>query len=81
VIALLRTLQNAATKAGLGSSSDKGSIGMHTLRHFVATKLLTSGVDHLVVSRILGHDSIQTTVNIYGHMEDSSRKSALALLA
>lgn len=79
--ALLRTLQNAAAKAGLGSSADKGSIGIHTLRHFVATKLLTSGVDLLVVSRILGHDSIQTTVDIYGHMEDSTRKQALALLA
>jgi integrase len=77
---LLRTLQNAASKAGLTTGS-LGSIGIHTLRHFVASKLLTSGVDILVVSRILGHDSIQTTVDIYGHMEDSTRKSALALLA
>lgn len=78
--ALLRTLQNAASKAGL-TTGNLGSIGIHTLRHFVASKLLTSGVDILVVSRILGHDSIQTTVDIYGHMEDSTRKSALALLA
>lgn len=79
--ALLRTLQNAAKKAQLSQEANLGSIGIHTLRHFVASKLLTSGVDLLVVSRILGHESIQTTVDIYGHVEDSSRKSALALLA
>lgn len=79
--ALLRTLQNAANKAELSQGVEVGSIGIHTLRHFVASKLLTSGVDLLVVSRILGHESIQTTVDIYGHVEDSSRKSALALLA
>jgi integrase len=78
--ALLRTLQNAAIKAGL-VNGNLGSIGIHTLRHFVASKLLTSGVDALVVSRILGHDSIQTTVDIYGHLEDATRKSALALPA
>lgn len=78
--ALLRTLQNATDKAGL-TAGNLGSIGIHTLRHYVASKLLTSGVDILVVSRILGHDSIQTTVDIYGHLEDATRKSALALLA
>ncbi|MEY4409247.1 MAG: hypothetical protein RLZZ138_498 [Actinomycetota bacterium] len=79
--ALLRVLQNAAQKSHLVEGSNLGSIGVHTLRHYVASKLLTSGVDMLVVSRILGHESIQTTVDIYGHVEDSSRKSALALLA
>lgn len=78
--ALLRTLQNAAEKVGL-TTENLSSVGIHTLRHFVATKLLTSGVDMLTVSRILGHDSIQTTVDIYGHIEDKSRKSALSLLA
>ncbi len=79
--ALLRVLQNAAAKLKPENLPSESSIGIHTLRHYVASKLLTSGVDLLVVSRILGHDSIQTTVDIYGHMEDSSRKSALALLA
>ena len=78
--ALLRTLQNATDKVGL-TAGNLGSIGIHTLRHYVASKLLTSGVDILVVSRILGHNSIQTTVDIYGHIQDSTRKHALALLA
>jgi len=79
--ALLRVLQRASTKANLNQSGGSASIGIHTLRHFVASKLLTAGVDMLTVSRILGHDSIQTTVDIYGHIEDKSRKLALSLLA
>ena len=79
--ALLRVLQRASARANVNSSGGSASIGIHTLRHFVASKLLTAGVDMLTVSRILGHDSIQTTVDIYGHIEDKSRKLALSLLA
>ena len=57
------------------------SNGIHTLRHIVVSKLLTSGLDLLVVSRMLSHDSIQKTVDIQAHIQDSTRKSTLALLA
>lgn len=33
------------------------------------------------VSRILGHDSIDTTVNTYGHLVEAGRKSAMELLS
>lgn len=79
--ALLRRLQDTANRIGLSAADNKASIGIHTLRHYVATKLIGSGVDLLVTSRILGHDSIQTTVDIYGHVEDESRRAALAKLA
>jgi len=35
----------------------------------------------MVVSRILGHESIKTTVDIYGHLQDNQRKQALTSLA
>ena len=55
--------------------------GVHTLRHYVATRLLSNGVEMMVVSRILGHESIKTTVDIYGHLQDNQRRQALSSLA
>ncbi len=40
----------------------------HDLRHVAATTLLQAGVPMPVVSRILGHSSIQITVDTYGHV-------------
>lgn len=77
----LRAVQRAAKKAGLETDESKEPVGIHTLRHYVATKLLESGVEMYVVSRILGHESIKTTVDIYGHLQDRHRKDALELLA
>ena len=43
----------------------------HDLRHCCATLRLEQGEDLAVVSRILGHASITTTANIYGHLTDA----------
>ena len=47
-------------------------IRFHDLRHTHATVLLTSGVPVHVVSARLGHASIQTTVDTYGHVIPAS---------
>jgi integrase len=78
---LLRAIQNAADKCGLNGVENSDRVGVHTLRHYVATRLLSNGVDMMVVSRILGHESIKTTVDIYGHLQDNLRKQALSSLA
>jgi integrase len=41
---------------------------IHDLRHSHASWLIAAGVPLPVISRRLGHESIQTTVNVYGHM-------------
>jgi integrase len=56
------------TKAALAKAQELGSIppgrwvGTHTLRHSAARHWLASGVPINVVSRWLGHSSIQTTL-------------------
>lgn len=47
----------------------------HVLRHTYATRLLRAKVPVEVVSELLGHNSVQTTWDIYGHltMEDHRR--------
>ena len=77
----LRAIQNAAERCGLNDGAHADRVGVHTLRHYVASKLLANGVEMMVVSRILGHESIKTTVDIYGHMQDNRRKQALSSLA
>ena len=47
-------------------------VRFHDLRHTHATVLLTSGVPVHVVSARLGHASIQTTVDTYGHVIPAS---------
>lgn len=78
---LLRAVQNAADRCRLNDSPHPDRVGVHTLRHYVATRLLSNGVEMMVVSRILGHESIKTTVDIYGHLQDNQRKQALSSLA
>ena len=48
----------------------------HDLRHTCASWMLTSGVPIAVVSRHLGHENIQTTVNIYGDVDRVSFAAA-----
>jgi site-specific recombinase XerD len=47
----------------------------HWLRHTAATRMLRDGVPIEVVSTLLGHASVTTTSNIYGHLtaEDARR--------
>jgi integrase/recombinase XerD len=40
----------------------------HSLRHTYATRLLREGEPMAKVSRLLGHESVQVTVDVYGHL-------------
>lgn len=51
-------------------------IRFHDLRHSAATLLLSMGVNPKVVQEMLGHSSIMTTLNIYGHVLPSMQQDA-----
>lgn len=52
-------------------------VRLHDLRHFVATRLLASGVDVRTVAGRLGHRNAATTLNVYSHfLEEADREAA-----
>ena len=72
---ILRTVREAATKAGLQS------VTVHSLRHTYATAALLNGVALKVVSANLGHASIQITADTYGHVTDDAARDGAAKVA
>ena len=53
---------------------------IHDLRHTHASILLAQNVPINIVQARMGHESIQTTVNIYGHLvPDAGRIAAEAM--
>ena len=52
-------------------------VRLHDLRHFVATQLLSAGVDVRTVAGRLGHRNAATTLNVYAHfLADADRSAA-----
>lgn len=54
--------------------------GPHSLRHTFASFLFANGTDVKTVSQLLGHSSIQVTLNTYVHLINDPDKSAVATL-
>ena len=60
-----RALKSIAAEAGVKP------IRVHDLRHSHASLLINMDINILAVSERLGHEDIQTTLNIYGHLYPS----------
>jgi integrase len=60
---------------------DLGHWHPHELRHSAASLMLGAGVALPTVSRVLGHASIATTYNVYGHLVSGEKRAAAAALA
>lgn len=55
-------------------------VRFHDLRHGTASLLIEKGVDLATVSAILGHSNIGTTVDLYGHLTETHKRTAMAKL-
>lgn len=72
---LSRSFRVVCAQAGV-----KG-VRLHDLRHYVATQLLTAGVDVRTVAGRLGHRSASTTLNVYSHFLPEADRAASEVLA
>lgn len=55
-------------------------IRFHGLRHTFATRCIESGADYKVVSELLGHASVNLTLNLYVHPQWEDKKRCVELL-
>lgn len=72
---MTRRFQRLAAKAGLPV------IGFHGLRHSTATAMLRRGVGVKIVSELLGHGDISTTLRTYQAIMPGDHRAAVELLA
>ncbi|TKA06328.1 tyrosine-type recombinase/integrase [Actinacidiphila oryziradicis] len=64
--------RQALKAAGIVTPDGSPKYTPHCLRHFFASTALASGIPIHEVSRWLGHRSIKTTVDVYGHLVPAS---------
>lgn len=72
--------RDQAWTPAVNNSCVTSSPRIHDLRHSHASALLRSGVPMHLVSRRLGHSSIKTTVDRYGHLMTTDDAAAADLL-
>ena len=60
--------------------ADLPSVGYHCLRHMFATNSLQAGFDVKTLSEILGHASVETTLNRYVHTSMERKIACMAML-
>lgn len=62
------------------TNSTLPNIRFHDLRHSVASNLLAQGLNVVQVQEWLGHASATVTLNIYAHVDKTSKKIVSATM-
>ena len=73
----LAHVSHRQTGRELGQIAKQDNVRLHDLRHTCASMLLAQGVPPRVVMEILGHSSLDVTMNIYGHVMLDAQRDAL----
>jgi integrase len=67
-------------KSGEDLETALDPIGLHECRHTCASIFIAAGVNAKALSTYLGHSSIQTTIDRYGHLMPGNEDEAVALV-
>jgi len=67
-------------RARAGDNGLKNHVRVHDMRHTCASWMIARGVPLPVIQQHLGHESISTTVNLYGHLDRAQAAAAAELI-
>ena len=73
------TVQRALTRSLKGVGIDR-HIRIHDLRHTCGSPMHQRGVSAKEIQNILGHEDIQTTLNLYVHTSPETLRDAVDIL-
>jgi integrase len=59
----------------------KARYGWHDLRHVAASNWLNDGIDLKRLQTWIGHENIQLTIDVYGHLIADAKKDAALVAA
>ena len=59
---------------------DVSKLKFHSLRHTFATQAIENGIDYKTVSEILGHSTINVTLDLYVHPNKENKKKCMNLI-
>lgn len=77
-------VKNSTYDTALFKICDKVGIdrfSMHVLRHTFATRCIEAGMKPKTLQKLLGHSSIQITMNLYVHVTEDEKKKEIELVA
>jgi len=77
---LLRSFYECCKRAGIVDGKPRGAVDIHSLRGTFATLAIDHGASPKAVQSILGHSSLELTMNIYAKANDHAKRSAIAAL-
>lgn len=70
-------IRRDAEAAGIETTNHKGKVKFHSLRHSLATHLVSKGVPPNVVQKIMRHADIKTTMQYYTHLLRGAEDNAI----
>lgn len=77
-------VKNSTYDTALFKICDKVGIkrfSMHVLRHTFATRCIEAGMKPKTLQKLLGHSSIQITMNLYVHVTEDEKQKEMELVA
>ena len=77
---LNKNFRRLMNELGLVDKESEPLYKPHSIRHSVVADLISKNVNIYVISKILRHKDIRTTLNIYGHLIKGGMEEAMNLI-
>ena len=77
---LLKRFYAVCKRAGIEDGKSGGSVDIHALRVSFITLALEHGGNPKAIQMIVGHSSLEMTMNVYAQATDKSKREAVAAL-